>query len=210
MKEQWARIEQWLGRHAPFLLKNLRQGASSAAFAKLEAQINHQLPETFRAFYAIHDGQRSESPQGLFYGLRFMPLARVRDDQMTWAGLVDMNEELAYAMRSQPVGHIKLLYANPLWIPFANDQSGNSLGLDLDPDAQGTLGQVIVFGRDENTKRLVAPSFERFINALIEQLEGGNFVIDKTEKLLEFAHYPDGTPFKHPSKHPLDVFGRGM
>jgi cell wall assembly regulator SMI1 len=210
MKAQWESIEQWLGEYAPFLLKNLRPGASSAAFAKLEAQINFQLPDAFRAFYAIHDGQRSQSPQGLFYGLRFMPLAQVCKDQMIWADLVDMNKELAYAMHSQPAGHIKPLYANPLWIPFANDQSGNSLGLDLDPDAQGIPGQVIVFGRDENTKRLVAPSFKRFIHALIEQLEGGNFVINKGEKLLEFAHYPDGTSFEQPSKHPLDVFGRGM
>ena len=206
MQTPWERIEAWLAAHAPHLLRNLRKGAAPSALAKLEAQIQRDLPKAVREFYAIHDGQRSECPNGLFYSLRFMPLARVLASQRLWAELVDMNDELAYAMSSSPSGYIKPVYANPLWIPFADDQSGNHLGIDLDPDLEGSKGQVIVFGRDENRKRLVAQSFEEFIDIFIEQLEGGNFLIQ--EQILGFKTYLDGEPLPARGRHPLDVFGR--
>src|SRR5215471_2684736 len=100
MKQQWERIEAWLASHTPSILRDLRKGASGTALAKLESQLQRPLPETIRAFYAIHDGQKSECPQGLFYSLQFMPLARVLESQILWASLVDMNDELAYAMSS--------------------------------------------------------------------------------------------------------------
>jgi cell wall assembly regulator SMI1 len=205
MKTQWERIEAWLAAHAPYLLRDLRKGAAPAMLAKLEAQIQRDLPEALRAFYAIHDGQKSVCPKGLFYSLQFMPLARVLESQRLWAELVDMNDELAYAMSSSPSCHIKPVYANALWIPFAHDQSGNHLGIDLDPDVEGVEGQVIVFGRDENRKRLVAQSFEEFIGIFVEQLEGGNFVIE--EKILGFKTYLDGEALPPRGRHPLDVFG---
>jgi cell wall assembly regulator SMI1 len=77
--------------------------------------------------------------------------------------------------------------------------------IDLDPDVEGSEGQVIVFGRDENCKRLVAQSFEAFIDIFIEQLEAGNFVI--REKILGFKTYLDGQPLPERGRHPLDVFG---
>jgi cell wall assembly regulator SMI1 len=207
MEMLWERIEAWLAGHAPHILRNLRKGASSVALAKLEAQIQKTLPEAVRAFYAVHDGQRSVCPMGLFYSLQFMPLARVKESQRIWASLVDMNDEMARVMRSSPEGHIKPVYANPLWIPFADDQSGNHLGIDLDPGAAGVEGQVIVFGRDENCKRLVARSFEEFVNTFVQQLEGGNFVIK--EEILSFRHYMDGSPLPAGGRHPLDVFRQG-
>jgi cell wall assembly regulator SMI1 len=146
---------------------------------------------------------------GLFYSLQFMPLASIMESQRMWASLVDMNEEMAHLMSSSPEGHIKLRYANPLWIPFADEQSGNHLGVDLDPDAGGIEGQVILFGRDENCKKLVASSFEEFIEMFVQQLEGGNFVIDD-DKVLNFKHYLDGTPLPVGGRHPLDVFKQGI
>ena len=207
MKTQWERIEAWLAAHAPYLLRDLRKGAAPSTLAKLEAQIQRGLPESVRAFYAVHDGQKSVCPKGLFYSLQCMPLARVLEAQRLWAGLVDMNDELAHAMSSSPSGHIKPLYANPLWIPFADDQSGNHLGIDLDPDVEGVEGQVIVFGRDENRKRLVARSFEAFIDMFVGQLEAGNVVI--REKILGFKQYLGGEPLPARGRHPLDVFGHG-
>ena len=205
MNTQWERIEAWLADHTPYLLRDLRKGAAPAMLAKLEAQIQRDLPAPVRAFYAVHDGQRSECPKGLFYSLQFMPLARVLESQRLWAELVDMNDELAYAMSSSPSGHIKPVYANPLWIPFAHDQSGNHLGIDLDPDVAGSQGQVIVFGRDENRKRLVAQSFEAFVDMFVGQLEAGNF--DIQEKILNFKNYLNGELLPARGRHPLDVFG---
>ncbi|MFJ9499072.1 SMI1/KNR4 family protein [Brevibacillus centrosporus] len=51
---------------------------------------------------------------------------------------------------------------NRYWLPISKDWGGNHLGLDLDPDEQGRMGQVINFGRDEEVKYVVALSL-RFI-----------------------------------------------
>src|SRR5690349_11970013 len=111
MMTHWERIEAWLAAHAPYLLRDLRKAAAPSALAKLEAQLRRRLPEAVRAFYSIHDGQKSVCPDGLFYSLQFMPLARIRESQRVWASLVDMNDELAHAMSSSPSGHIKPVYA---------------------------------------------------------------------------------------------------
>ena len=42
------------------------------------------------------------------------------------------------------------------------DETGNHIGLDFDPDRDGTAGQVISFGRDEDQKQLKANSFDEF------------------------------------------------
>jgi cell wall assembly regulator SMI1 len=147
---------------------------------------------------------------GLFYDLQFLPLTRVRSSQAMWAELVDeMNEELADSMESAPAGVIRKMYANPKWVPFTHDGAGNHLGVDLDPDERGTLGQVIVFGRDEDRKRLVAPSFAAFVDGFVAQLERGNLVL--RDGRLQFARLLDGTPIESDDGvHANDVFGDGL
>lgn len=36
-----------------------------------------------------------------------------------------------------------------------------------DPDTKGSIGQVIRFGRNEDTKRLVAENFDHFVSVLV-------------------------------------------
>jgi cell wall assembly regulator SMI1 len=111
-------------------------------------------------------------------------------------------------MESEPEGAIQPLYANPLWIPFTHDLGGNHIGLDLDPGPRGTPGQVIVFGRDEDRKKLVASSFAAFVEGVIRELEDGNYVLK--DGRLRFAHYP-GEPNRGAYKvHANDVFGAGI
>ena len=100
-----------------------------------------------------------------------------------WSLLSDMNDELYEDMESIPEGVIKLVYGNApyKWIPFLHDSGGNHIGIDLGPDKKGTVGQIILFGRDENIKRLAANSFSEFIENYIDELSNGNFAIVKDE-----------------------------
>lgn len=63
------------------------------------------------------------------------------------------------------------MYTNPKWIPLTHDGGGNHIGLDFDPGALGTPGQVIRFGRDEDDKVLLAPSFSVFLDQLVTALQ---------------------------------------
>ena len=55
-------------------------------------------------------------------------------------------------------------------------------------DANGLPGQVIVFGRDIDTKRLIAPDFETFLDLFAAQLRSGTWTLG--EKGWD---YPPGT-----------------
>lgn len=82
-----------------------------------------------------------------------------------------MNADCADLMASNPKGFIKPVYTNRLWIPLTTDSGGNHVGLDYDPDTKGSVGQVVRFGRDEDTKRLVAASFDDFVSCLVSAMK---------------------------------------
>lgn len=46
--------------------------------------------------------------------------------------------------------------------------------MDLDPGAAGTVGQVIVFGRDDEEHRVLAPSLLSYLEQLGDLLEHGH------------------------------------
>lgn len=83
--------------------------------------------------------------------------------------------------RSIPPDCIHSTYAHPMWIPIITDQTGNCIGLDLSPPTTGNgkWGQVILFGRDFDTKYLIADNFGDFLLIFANDLEMGNWSIKK-------------------------------
>ncbi|WP_131667921.1 SMI1/KNR4 family protein [Psychrobacter pygoscelis] len=80
-----------------------------------------------------------------------MPTQKILYYLNLWQKIVDELEEdelnsMRDVMSSIPDGHVKKLSINPFWLPFAHDHGGNFLGIDLEPDSLGTVGQVINFG----------------------------------------------------------------
>jgi cell wall assembly regulator SMI1 len=77
--------------------------------------------------------------------------------------------------RSVPPGAIQPVYAHPMWIPLITDLAGNHVGVDLAPGPQGKWGQVIVFGRDFDTKFVLADHWGDFLLMFAKDLESGNY-----------------------------------
>jgi cell wall assembly regulator SMI1 len=170
MQDQWQRIERRLLELGCADAMGLRSGATREHVVDLERVIGVPLPESLRSFLSVRDGQDG---YGLVYGYRLLPIDEMRRQWQLWRTIEDegMNAECAEFMRSSPEGHVKPMYCNAAWIPIAHDGSGNLMGLDLDPDVLGQVGQMIAFGRDEDTKRVLAPSFEVFVDTLAAWLE---------------------------------------
>lgn len=204
MEKLWQRIEEWLRQHAPHILDSLNTGASEDEIKALQSRFGASLPKELIAFYRVHNGQPQDS-SGLFFGLQFLPIDEVLMNHESWSDLEYMNEEMEETMESYPDGVIKKLYANAGWLPVTYDYGGNHIGVDLDPDWKGTLGQVIIFGRDEDRKRLVAESFPAFIEFFVAQLEQGNYYFDEDQ--LYIKHFPDGQPLDSGFRHFHNVFG---
>lgn len=83
---------------------------------------------------------------------------------------------------SVPPNAVLPVYAHSQWIPLITDSSGSFIGIDLSPgmpDAtdipEGKWGQVIMFGRDFDTKFKIADSFGDFLLIFANDLEKGNW-----------------------------------
>lgn len=93
--------------------------------------------------------------------------------------------------RSIPPGTIHETFAHPMWIPLFTDEVGNYIGIDLSPptvtspdlfQSTGHYGQVILFGREFDTKLKVADNFGDFLLIFANDLESGNWEITRDKK----------------------------
>ncbi|CAH6719205.1 KNR4/SMI1 homolog 1 [[Candida] jaroonii] len=86
--------------------------------------------------------------------------------------------------KSMPPGYIHAIFAHPSWIPLITDEVGNCIGIDLSPPAKGPgkWGQVILFGREFDTKYLLADNLGDFLLIFANDLEKGNWEIKVPEK----------------------------
>lgn len=152
MQEYWTRIEQLLTKLGCSRDIELRPGASEFEMTNLEQHLGISLPDSVKQFLAIHDGQTGA---GLIFGEQLLPVSGIRQQWDSWRSIDEqqMNEECADFMRSEPADVIRSMYCNRAWIPLTHDWGGNHIGLDFDPDKLGNPGQVIAFGRDQDTKR---------------------------------------------------------
>lgn len=72
---------------------------------------------------------------------------------------------------------------------MVRDWGGNNLAIDLAPGPKGQWGQVILFGRDYDTKYVVARSWAAFLGTISDDLGSGRWFVDEETgelKLREF------------------------
>jgi hypothetical protein len=120
--------------------------------------------------------------------------------------------ELRSTASSTPAGMIKKEYTLPGWIPLWREPGeGNYLGVDLEPDAKGVVGQVINFGRDEDEKRVLFWDYADAIAWLAEQAIAKQLVVGDQglehrdgRVLSALARFVDanGVPGKKPAAKP--------
>ncbi|HTD03814.1 SMI1/KNR4 family protein [Undibacterium sp.] len=153
-------------------LMQLNPGASEEELLELERHLGVTLPADFKEYLSVHNGQQGQD--GMIFNEPLLSIEQIKDEWTTWYEIGEdgtMNDDCAEFMSANPVGHVKPMYTNPKWIPFTHDGGGNHIGIDLDPDVKGTLGQVIIFGRDEDEKSVMATSFTEFLATVVHHLK---------------------------------------
>ncbi|GGC61133.1 SMI1/KNR4 family protein [Undibacterium terreum] len=194
MKQHLNAIKQLFADKNSLHLMQLNPGASNEELDALEQHLGVGLPADFKEYLSIHDGQARED--GLIFEMPLLSIAEIKD---VWDGWCETEEETStedntFGMCSIPEGYVKPMYTNPKWIAFTKDHGGNHIGLDLDPDIKGTMGQVIIFGCDEHEKRVLASSFTGFL-AMVERqmrllgwsVDEDSWYYDDEEKT--YSHY---------------------
>jgi len=174
-----ARLDAWFAAHLPTDRYVFNPPAKEAEIDALERLIGLKLPRAYRQLYSWHDGEEGDR-WGHIYGLPLLPLDEAAVQWKAWnAVLADFDED-RYKIPggAWPEGAVDPAYINPRWIPLTHDGSGNHIGMDFDPWPNGRVGQVILFGRDQDVKVVLAESLGKFLEWIAGLLEGGNFRLE--------------------------------
>lgn len=165
----------------------LNYGILPQDLAQVEMSLGFSLPAAIRESYLCVDGQEAESSagcsEGLFFGLTLLPLEDVLEEWRFWREVDDdpqtgANSQLRELMQSIPAGWVKKEYSSRGWIPLVTDKAGNYLGVDMTPGEGGAVGQIIVFGRDFDTKVVMwrgdgEGGWAKWLASFVEELESG-------------------------------------
>jgi len=174
-----ARLDAWYAAHLPADKYVFNAPATDAQVDALERLVGIPLPNSYRQLYRWHDGEEDDR-WGHFYGLPLMSLRQAGAGWTVWSKVLASFGGNRYMIPGAgwPHGAVDPAYINPRWIPLIRDGSGNHIGLDFDPWPGGRVGQIILYGRDEDVKVVLAPSLGAFLGWIADLLEGGNFRLD--------------------------------
>ncbi|HEY4178271.1 MAG TPA: SMI1/KNR4 family protein [Kofleriaceae bacterium] len=164
--ERWATISKWLAENRPGALSQFNPGATADEIAAAEAKLGVTLPDDYKQFMAIHDGQDEFAP---FVELgALLPIGKIADARQNIYG-----EETPIDTDLAGPGVRAIDYSNN-WIPISRSaRNRDYLCIDLDPAAGGTRGQIIEYIVDFNGRKLVAKSFTELLAKYFEQAQTG-------------------------------------
>lgn len=138
---------------------------------EIQINMNVSFTEEMEEWYQLI-GEANFEVHGFFYGMT--PLS-VEDVYQYWEKIKKMEEknmiENVSLLSSVPKKYIKLQDINSKWIPLAKDVFGFYIGVDLDPDKKGKIGQIINFGIDELVKFVLFGSIKEMLLFFIEHQE---------------------------------------
>lgn len=176
------RLDAWYAANLPADEYVFNPPASDAMLDDFQALVMVPLPGSYRQLYRWHDGENDDR-RGHIYGLPLLPLGQAASEWKAWKKIPDQFGGDRYAIPggAWPRGAVDPAYTNPGWIPLTSDGSGGHIGLDFDPWPGGRCGQVILFGRDEDVKVVLAESLGFFLQWIAGLLESGNFRLDVAE-----------------------------
>ena len=104
-------------------------------------------------------------------------------------------EELQDKQQSQPPNAVQRVYTHPAWIPLARDWGGNLIAVDLAPGPMGKWGQIILCGRDYDTKFVIARSWAIFLaNVADDFAMSDKIIVDEENNELRFKPFKNANP----------------
>lgn len=216
----FSRYVAWLHKHAPLCHANLAPPATSDELADLEAALGRPLPADVRSVLGLHNGQKQamlanrivEAP----VTLPTLTFLSTRDIAAIWTEWSELRAQTSEGVMEDlhagcrafrgARGKVKPLYTSPGWIPlWADPTRPDYIGLDLDPDAQGTSGQIINFGRNEDRHFVAAPDFAALVQILVDEVESGAWPASEMpygkDKLVPWLGAPQASFFEALHRH---------
>lgn len=186
IQELWCYVTAVYEKEKPGFKSYLNPMVDIEEVNGIEEKMGFELPGQLKELYNCNNGEK-ENLEGSILGLRFLSLGEMFMNWCDWLYVLkdkELMKECGKYSESIPENAVKKVYANRKWIPFAHDQNGNYIGIDLDPDENGTAGQVINYGSDENKKYVIAKSLREFLVLTVKILENNKPSIKTRYKRL--------------------------
>jgi len=141
--------------------------------------------EQLGELWALTGGQAEETILGVFGGAQLLGPGACAHERAKWADLLDAsgiaNPSWDSSTSLDPHA-VRGVYFAAGWFPLLREPlEGNYLAVDLDPLPGGTPGQIIVCGRDEDEKCVVAPDVVSLLERLGDECEQGLWSFEDTE-----------------------------
>lgn len=148
--------------------------------ALIEKELGFQLNDELKEWFCIL-GEAKYGIDGFLMGVEPYSIDEMYSEWKGWREF-DADEELndSQYYSSYPAKKIKCRYTNPKWIPLGHTYDSNYIGVDLDPDVEGTVGQIIDFGRDQNEKTVLASSIADYLQKMV-RFQDEMFVLEDEE-----------------------------
>jgi cell wall assembly regulator SMI1 len=174
----WTEIVSQIAALSPGVLASVNPPAAPDAIDTLERRIAAPLPDGFKQYLAVMDGQNDLGRDRPFIGYnRFLSVARI---------IETMDMQRLHFGDEDRVDWIKENKIQPLmwdshWVPFSDFEGSPRLILDLHPGRNGTYGQVWQDwpGRDrEDDGTVMALTFAEFSTELLRRLTTRRVVVN--------------------------------
>lgn len=177
----WQRIEKWYCGNVSAEDFSLASGADASTITDAERRLGMQLPADVRESYCLHNG--SNQVAVFEYGYHLLSLDEVVA-QWTFKKRLFEEEGSEPLLRPDPIGRIKNMWWNPMWIPFTHNAGGDHQCIDMDPDLHGGRGQIIRFNHEVGPQYVLAGSLDQWLFEFAELLENGSYRFDANELCL--------------------------
>lgn len=154
---------------------------------EIEDIISEKLPQSFRDLYSEYDGEceYTSSVMGTF---SLLSAGDILGEIKTYKDLTGCDFE--YTTSDKGIIMEKDM-CDMMLVPFANDGSGCCVAVDLNPDINGTKGQIIAVDIDSQKYYLIAESFDKFCDIINQMHKSGDIEISDEEEDV-FFQFKDG------------------
>lgn len=179
MKDTWDMLLEIFEKKYPKIIETLNDGATESDFLNLENVVGQELPQEFKEFYSVHNGQ-VQTHLSLFDGDFLLSTDRIVVEWKAWNNVLrEINkqaiEEYDSKLTSEPETGIKNDWWNQSWIPITSNGCGDNYCIDMDPTYEGKKGQIIRMWHDDARRELIAPSFKEWIEKYFLDLRAGKY-----------------------------------
>lgn len=167
--ECWSFLETLVGGFSV-----LPPGASENAICEAEAIMQVAFPEELRKLLLRHDGSGKNSISPYKIGGGSQTFMALKDIIETWKCMIEIGADFENQGEfGKQTGPIKRNYWNKSWIPVTENGCGDNIVIDLDPPAEGTIGQAIDWWHEGGVSTIQAPSLRAWLNEIVDAVKKG-------------------------------------